>query len=219
MKIIDCEQGTPEWRQARLGRVTGSRMAELTAKGRSGPSASRANYRAELIAERLTGVPTEHFTSKAMEWGTEQEPQARMVYELMRDVSVEQVGFVLHPTIDMAGCSPDGLVETDGLVQIKCPLTNTHIATLLGAPIDGGYIKQMQWEMACTGRQFCDYVSFDPRLPAEMQLYVQRINRDPIMIAELEKEARAFLEEIEETMAKLLAKFPLEASIKAEAAE
>src|SRR5690606_27016310 len=117
----------------------------------------------------------------------------------LRNVEVRQVGLVLHPTIDMACASPDGLVGDDGLVEIKCPNTATHIQTLPDEAIDGKYIKQMQFQMACTGRLWCDYVSFDPRLPAEMQLFIARVERDPKMIAELEAETRAFLAELDAT--------------------
>jgi putative phage-type endonuclease len=207
MKILDIEQGSPEWLAARCGRVTASRIADLTAKTKSGWGASRANYAAELVAERLTGTPAEKFVSSAMAHGTEQEPQARALYEFMRDVEVVQVGFVLHPTIEMAGASPDGLVGDDGLIEIKCPNTATHIQTLLSGTIDGKYVKQMQWQMACTGRKWCDFVSFDPRLPAEMQSFIKRVPRDAVMIADLEKEVRAFLSEIDATLAQLTAKF------------
>jgi putative phage-type endonuclease len=208
MKIIDCEQGSEQWFAARLGKVSASRIADLTAKTKSGYSTSRANYAAELIAERLTGVKAEKYTNGAMQWGTEQEGPARTMYEFMSDVSVTEVGLVIHPTIDAACASPDGLVGDDGLIEIKCPLTATHLDTLLGAGIDLKYMKQMQWQMACTGRSWCDFASFDPRLPADMQLHVSRVNRDPIIIADLEKEVRSFLAEIDAKIAALLAKFP-----------
>lgn len=214
MRIIDCQQGSEEWHRARLGKVSASRVADMTARTKTGWSTSRANYAAELIAERLTGQRTEKFVSEAMMWGTDNEANARSLYQLMRDVEVSQVGLVLHPSIDMACCSPDGLVGSEGLVEFKCPLTATHIETLLSEKIDGKYVKQMQFQMACTGRQWCDFVSFDPRLPAEMQLFIARVERDPVMISELEKEARTFLAEIDDTLAKLVAKFSF-----AEAAE
>lgn len=207
MKIIDCVQGGDEWKAARLGRVTASRIADVVAKAKSGVSASRATYCGDLVAERLSGTAADRFVSAAMQHGTDCEPMARAVYEFMHDVEVVQVGIVLHPTIDMASASPDGLVETDGLIQIKCPLAKTHIATLLGAGIDGGYAKQMQFELACTGRAWVDFVSFCPSLPAEMQLHVTRVHRDPMMIAELEREARLFLAEVDETVSSLLAKY------------
>lgn len=214
MNVVDCEQGSPEWHEARLGKVSASRIADMVAKTKSGPSASRANYAAELVAERLTGAAADRFVSAPMQWGTDNEPLARDMYEFMRDTSVIKVGLVLHPTIDMACASPDGCVGPDGLVEIKCPNTATHIETLRGGEIDGKYLKQMQWQMACCNRAWCDFVSFDPRMPADMQLHVRRVPRDPVMIAELEREAVAFLSEIDQTIAELLSKYRI-----AEAAE
>lgn len=159
--------------------------------------ASRANYMADLIAERLTGVPAEGFTNAAMQWGTATEPQARENYEFYANAIVEQVGFVLHPRIGDTGASPDGLVGADGLIEIKCPNTATHIDTLLGAEVPGKYVTQMQWQMACTGRLWCDFVSFDPRMPAEMQMWVRRVARDDAIIADLEREVVAFLTELD----------------------
>ena len=207
MKIVECVQGSEEWIAARVGKVGASRIADIVAKTKSGYSTSRANYAAELIAERLTGKKAEGFTNAAMQWGTDNEPQARAMYEFMRNVSVVEVGIVLHPTIENAQASPDGLVGDDGLVEIKCPLTSTHISTLRGGEIDGKYMKQMQWQMACTGRDWCDFCSFDPRMPAEMQIHIRRVNRDPVAIAEIAKEVCAFLAEIDSTVAELTAKY------------
>ena len=172
-------------------------MHDLTAKTKTGYSTSRANYAAELIAERLTGTRQESYSNAAMQWGNEKEPAARDLYSFMHDVTVEQVGLVMHPTISMACASPDGLVADEGLVEIKCPNTATHLDTLLNGTIDGKYIKQMQWQMACTGRRWCDFVSFDPRMPGEMQLFVQRVSRSDVLITELEGEVRAFLGEVD----------------------
>ena len=207
MKIIDCAQGSPEWFAARLGKVSASRVADVIAKTKTGWGASRANYAAELVAERLTGAPAEKYSNAAMAWGTETEPQARSMYEFMRDCDVVEVGTVLHPTIAMSCASPDGLVGDDGLVEFKCPNTATHIETLLGDSIAGKYITQMQWQMACTGRLWCDFVSFDPRMPGDMQIIVQRVARDAAMIAELEKQVVAFLSEVDGTISALEAKF------------
>lgn len=207
MKVVDCSQKSPEWFAARLGKVSASRIGDLTAKTKSGYSTSRANYAAELVAERLTGSTSEKFTNGAMHWGTEQEPAARTMYEFMNNATVTEVGLVLHPTIDMACASPDGLVCDDGLVEIKCPLTSTHIETLLGGSIDGKYMKQMQWQLACTGRQWCDFASFDPRMPADMQLHVTRVKRDGAMIVELEREVIGFLAEVAATMTALVSKY------------
>lgn len=195
-EIINVEQGTPEWLSLRCGIVTASRIADLTAKTKSGPSASRANYMAELIAERLTGAPYARFQSAAMLHGTETEPQARAAYEFITDAEVEQVGFILHPAITGAGCSPDGLVGAEGMVEIKCPQTATHLATVETGKVDGKYVKQMQFQMACAGRAWCDFVSFDPALPAHLQLFRQRVPRDAAMIGEIESEVVKFLAEM-----------------------
>jgi putative phage-type endonuclease len=195
--MSEIEQGSDAWRQLRIGKVTASRVADVVAKTKSGPSASRANYMAELIAERLTGVPGERLTNTAMQWGTDHEADARRAYEFYHDFEVEQVAFVDHPTIPMTGASPDGIVKGhSGLVEIKAPNTATHLDTLLGHGVPGKYITQMMWQMACTGREWCDFASFDPRLPESMRLFVARIVRDDKLIAELEREVMAFLEEI-----------------------
>lgn len=191
----DIEQGSTEWHALRCGKVTASRVADVIAKTKTGPSASRLNYAAELIAERLTGVSADGFTNAAMQWGTDQEPNARRAYEFMNDVSVEQVAFVIHPDIEDAGASPDGLVGDHGLVEFKCPNTATHIDTLIKQEVPTKYITQMQWQMACTGRQWCDFVSYDPRLPESMQLFVKRVSRDNDFIASLEDEVVKFLKE------------------------
>lgn len=199
----DFEQGSESWFAIRCGKVTASRVADVIAKTKSGPSASRANYAAQLVAERLTGKVGESFSNAAMQWGTDNEPDARLAYEFRTDAEVEQVAFVAHPSIDMSGASPDGLVGLDGLVEIKCPNTATHIETLLGQVIPGKYQTQMLWQMACTGREYCDFVSFDPRLPEEMRLFVKRLPRDDARIAEMEAEVTAFLTEITATVAEL----------------
>ena len=207
MNIEIVEQGTPEWKALRLGRVTASRVADVIAKTKSGPSASRASYMAELICERLTGAAVEGFTNAAMAWGTATEPQARSMYEFIRGVEVPQVGFVHHPAIAMAGASPDGLVDDRGLIEIKCPTSATHIDTLLAEAVPGKYVTQMQWQMACCEREWCDFISFDPRLPVEMQLFVKRIERDDAFIKSTEAEVQAFLAEIDDKIARLTQKF------------
>lgn len=205
--MLEMIQRSDEWVKIRLGKVTASRIADVTAKTKTGWSASRANYMAELLSERLTGEPRDTFTNAAMQWGTDMEPQARRVYEFMEGVEVLEVGFVPHPTIGMSGASPDGLVGDLGLVEIKCPNTATHIETLLGAPIDAKYLKQMQWQMACTSREFCDFVSFDPRLPERMQIHIQRVDADPSFIREMEKDVAEFLAELDAKEAAILAKY------------
>lgn len=195
--MSEIVQGSSEWFAIRVGKVTASRVADVIAKTKTGWGASRANYAAELIAERLTGKAADGFTNAAMQWGTDKEPEARATYEFRNDVDVVEVGFAQHPTIAMSGASPDGLVADDGLVEIKCPNTATHLDTLLGAPIQTKYITQTMWQMACTGRAWCDWVSFDPRLPEAMRFFVHRIKRDDALIASLEKDVREFLAEVD----------------------
>lgn len=200
--MTEMEQRSEAWFQARLGRVTASRVADVIAKTKTGYSASRANYAAQLIAERLTGTVAESYSNAAMEWGTVTEPDARTAYEFFHEPVVE-VGFIEHPRIAMTGASPDGLVGTEGLVEIKCPNTATHLDTLLGQSIPGKYQAQMLWQMACTGRAWCDFISYDPRLPETMQLFVRRLERDDARIAELEAEVTAFLTEIDAKVSEL----------------
>ena len=188
------DQGTEEWFAARLGKVTASRAADvMTKKG----SAARANLSAQLVLERLTNTKGESFSSAAMQWGVDQEPFARAAYEAHSGVWVDTVGFVQHPTIDRAGASPDGLVGHDGLVEIKCPNTATMIDTLLTGKVPSNYATQMQMQMACTGRAWCDYAVFDSRMPVKAQLFVKRVQRDQKFIDDMEKEIIAFLAEVE----------------------
>jgi len=197
------EQRTTEWFAQRCGHLTASRIADMIARTQKGWGASRANYAAQLIAERLTGVAESGFTSAAMQHGIDTEAAARAAYGFMQDVEVIEAPFVLHPRLAWSGASPDGFVGDDGLVEIKCPNTATHITTLRGGEIPDKYIKQMQWQMACTERDWCDFVSFDPRMPVEMQLHIQRVDRDNDLIAEIESAAIGFLDEIAATVAEL----------------
>lgn len=197
------EQGSNEWLQERLGKVTASRLSDVIAKTKSGWGASRANYMAELIAERLTGVPADKFTNAAMQWGLDTEAEACTAYAFRQNVDLEEVGFISHPKIEMTGASPDRLISKDGLAEIKCPNTATHIDTLLGTPIADKYIVQMQWQMACAVRKWCDWVSYDPRMPENMRLFVKRVSRDDARIAELESAVIAFLAELDQKTAAL----------------
>lgn len=190
------EQGSDEWKALRLGKATASRMADICARTKTGWGASRANYAAQLVAERLTGNVAESYSNAAMEWGNATEGEARAVYSFFQGVTVETIDFVPHPTIEMSGASPDGYVGTDGLVEIKCPNTATHIDTLLGKSVPEKYILQMQWQMACTARQWCDFVSYDPRMPENLRLFVKRVNRDDVLILGLEDKVREFLSEV-----------------------
>lgn len=197
------EQRSAEWFQARAGKVTASRVSDVVARTKTGWGASRANYAAQLVAERLTGTVEEGYSNSAMQWGTDKEPEARAAYEWYADATVEQVGFIPHFSILNAGASPDGTVGTDGLLELKCPNTATHIETLLGASVPAKYLHQMQFQMACTGRKWCDFASFDPRLPEHMRLWVKRVPRDQPLIDTIEADVRKFLAEVDETVAKL----------------
>jgi putative phage-type endonuclease len=205
--ILQMDQRSDDWFAARCGRVTASRVADVIAKTKSGPSASRANYRAQLVCERLTGTTEASFVNAAMQWGVDNEASARDAYCFRQDVDVTEVGFVIHPALPLSGASPDGLVGEDGMVEIKCPNTATHIDTLLSGSVPDKYAVQMQWQMACTGRRWCDFVSFDPRLPEEMRLFVKRVHRDDDRIAELEREVGEFIEEINATVDRLKAAY------------
>lgn len=201
-------QGSPEWFAVRLGKVTASRVADVIAKTKAGYSTSRANYAAQLVAERLTGQVQESYTNGAMQHGIDTEPEARACYEFYSGWEVEQTGFVPHPTIFDAGASPDGLIGTGvlaGLVEIKCPNTATHIETLRGKTVPGKYITQIQWQLACTQRQWCDFVSYDNRMPESMRLFVSRVERDDDRIRELETEVRKFLGEVGSAISELRA--------------
>lgn len=196
-------QGSPEWLQLRCGKVTASRVADIVRKTKTGVSASRARYLGELVAERLTNIPATTYKSADMEWGNATEASARQFYAFMGDYNLEPVAFVDHPRIAMAGASPDQLVDHDGLLEIKCPATHTHIETLLSGEIDPDYVKQMMWQMACTGRLWCDFVSYDPRMPEDMRMFQRRVMRDDTVIRQLEVEVELFLGEVDYTIKRL----------------
>lgn len=198
MKIIDCVQGSPEWLAARCGKVTASRICDVLAKLKKGGEPScRRDYRIQLVAEILTGQTEDQYVSKEMEWGTANEPFARASYEIAKNVMVEQVGFVLHPRIDRAGGSPDGLVGDDGGLEIKCPKTTTHIEWLLADVVPEEHQGQLLFNMACADRSWWDFCSYDPRLPEQYRLFVKRMHRDDTRIAEIEKEVEQFLLEVD----------------------
>ena len=196
-------QRTDAWMQSRMGKVTASRVADVVAKTKSGDSASRGNYMAQLVIERLTNKQEESYSNEYMDWGTEQEPFARAAYEAAQNVLVDEVGMISHPRIEMSGASPDGLVGDDGLVEIKCPKTATHIETLLSKTVPGKYNIQMQWQMACTDRSWCDFVSFDPRMPEGLQMFLKRVPRDDALIKTLEDEVVKFLKEVDSKLEQL----------------
>lgn len=203
-------QGTPEWYAARAGKVTASRISDVTAKIASGkPSALRATYMGELLCERLTGVCEPGYVSPAMQWGVDNEPHARAAYEFAKGLEVYEVGFIDHPEVAMSGASPDGYVGDDGLAEIKCPNTATHIETLDRGDVPSKYLAQMQWQLACTGRLWCDFVSFDPRLPPALQLFVKRVPRDGSLILSLEAEVTDFIRELDAKVSRLRATYRL----------
>lgn len=201
---FDVEHRSLEWRELRCGYITASRAADATATVKKGEAAARRNYRTEVIAERLTKIPTpEGYVSREMRWGIEQEPFARAAYEMLRGILTEPGGFVVHPTIEGFGCSPDALVGLDGMAQIKCPNTSTHLEWMLAGGVPLEHTPQMLAEMACTGRQWSDFVSFDPRVPKHLQLFVVRWQRDEKLISILEDEILKFSSDIAEVMDRL----------------
>ena len=202
-------QGTEEWFQQRLGKVTASRISDVIAKTKTGVSTSRQNYLIQLVSERLTGKKTDSFTNKAMEDGVEREPIARKLYESKTNSIVTEVGFFDHPVIKSSGASPDGAVNAEeegkyaGLIEIKCPIETTHTNTLMNKSVPSKYIPQMQWQLACTGAKWVDFVSYNPNFPNTMQIFVARVDRDNAYIAELEAEVLKFLDEVDQAILKL----------------
>jgi putative phage-type endonuclease len=194
------EQGSPEWFAQRLGKLTASRMADASMKKET---AGRRNYLAQLVAERLTGEAGESFSNAAMQWGTDNEPLARAEYEILRGIDVEQIAFVDHPAIEWCGASPDGLVEDRGLVEIKCPNTATHIDYMLGQKPPAKYVPQMLLQLACTGRDWCDFVSYDPRLPDGYRLFVVRFEPSAAELHATEATAVEFLQDVADTIKRL----------------
>lgn len=192
------EQRTDEWFAARCGCVTASRLSDVMAKTKSGYSASRKNYMMDLICQRLTGKSEQGFTTAAMQRGTELEPVARERYILNQfDADVIEVGFIPHPTIEWFGASPDGMVNDDGLLEIKCPNTATHVDTLRTGKPKREYILQMHAQMICTGRKWCDFVSYDNRLPEYLSYFETRIYRDDALVEDIEMEVTSFLSDLE----------------------
>lgn len=209
MNIVHCLQGTPEWLEARCGNATASHAIDWMARLKGGgETADRRNYKVQLVAETLTGLAAESYVSPEMKWGIENEPYARACYETRNGVFVDQVGFVLHPTIERAGASPDGLLGKDGLLEIKCPKTATHLRWILDGVAPAEHVDQMQFQMACTGREWCEFVSYDPRLTARYQLFTVRVPRDEARISELNDGVRLFLREMDAMIAALGERMP-----------
>lgn len=212
MNKLNVEQGSDEWLVARLGKVTASRMADVMATRKDGKAAAaRADYLHELVCEVLSGLPQPSYVSAAMRWGIEHEPEAKRLYAFDRDVELEGGGFVLHERIAFFGASPDSFVSTVdgelGLAEFKCPETRTHLHTLRSGAIDGGYFLQMQAQMAVTGLPWCDFVSFDPRLPRPLQLHVQRLGRDEATIDAIEASVEGMLSDLWEVLSDLERRF------------
>jgi putative phage-type endonuclease len=194
-------QGSPEWLSERAGKVTASMVSAVLAKPET---AGYRDYQAQLVAEILTDKPQgSDYVNAAMAFGTEMEPLARSAYEAETGFSVDEVGFCQHPTINRAGASPDGLVGDSGLVEIKCPKVATHLAYLIAGIVPVGYKNQMMWQMACSGRDWCDFASFRPDLPEHLQLFIIRFKRDPARIIELETAVIAFLDTVDKMLKQL----------------
>jgi putative phage-type endonuclease len=205
MRIIDCEQGSAQWLEARRGKITASRIGDVLDRlKKGGEGAFRRNYRIGLLAERLSGRTEEHYVSPEMVWGKELEDEARAAYEIEAGNMVEQVGFVLHPTFDYAGASPDGLIGNDGGLEIKCPKTSTHIKWMLEGGVPEEHQAQCLWNMLCCDRAWWYFASYDPRLPDGLKLSVVRMERDDKRIAEIEAEVTQFNCEVNEVMNQLM---------------
>lgn len=192
------EQRSAEWHAARLGKVTASKVADVMAKTKSGYSTSRENYMIEIALQRITKKAKDGFTNAAMQRGTDLEPIARSAYESSEGVMVIECGLIDHPEVKSFAASPDGLVGTDGLLEIKCPDEKQHFAFLRSMIPDNKYQIQMLAQMACTGRKWCDFVSFDDRFPIELQYAKMRFMRDDKRISEMLSEITSFLEEVKE---------------------
>lgn len=195
----NLEQKTAEWYAKRLGKCTASKVADATAKIKTGEAASRAEYRTALVVERLTGTPqgADLSNNKSVQWGNDAEPLARAAFEADTGLLVQEVGFINHPTLLMAGASPDGLISDDSILEIKCPNSSTHFSYLKDGKVPAKYRKQMMWQIICTGRSKGIFVSFDPRFDSANQLLVVNFEPSKDELAELEAEVKAFLDEVE----------------------
>jgi len=194
------EQRTDEWFKARLGKVTASKVSDVLAKIKSGEAAVRRNYKMQLATERLTNQKTDTYINQAMQDGIDREDTAREIYEIVRDIKVEQVGFIDHPTIKMAGASPDGLLPDNGVLEIKCPIETTHTTNLLERKLPSRYISQVQWQIACTGAEYANFVSYNPNFEPKLQLMFIEVERDNEYIEMLEEEVSTFLLEVDEVV-------------------
>ena len=199
------KQGSDLWKQVRQGHVTASNIADVMAKGKGeSESITRHKYKMRLLAERIAIAPMfDSYSNPAMEWGIEQEQYACIAYEENKYVLVQRTGFWLHPTIKWLGVSPDRLVGDDGLIEVKCPNSTTHLDYLMTNKVPAEYVKQIQCQLWVTGRQWCDFVSYDSRLRKNNQLLIVRTERNEELIAEMEVEVKKFLAEIELLIIKL----------------
>jgi hypothetical protein len=206
---LDCIQGSELWAELRCGDVTASRAADVIAmiekgKNKGQEKAERSDYRTELICERLTGIPYQHVITREMQWGRDHEDAAADAYASHTGAPVARCGYVIHPTIARFGSSPDRWVGDVGLLQIKCPKTNTHLEWMMAGTIPVKHVAQMLAEFSCDpARQWCDFMSFDPRLPEHLQKFILRYHRDDKLIVGLEAEVRHFNLEIERVMQSL----------------
>jgi len=201
------QQGSEEWLQATAGSCGSSDAPRIVRKTDKGYSADRGTLLGEKVLEKLTGRRTDRPKTQAMQNGIDREPVARIGYSIKYNIEVEQVPFVPHPLIVGAHCSPDGYVGELGLVEIKCPEAKKHIEVLITEAIPKDHMEQMMWQMACTGRQWCDYVSFHPGFPKEMSMWVKRVPRVETHIKDLESEVKTFIKEINAKVSKLTARY------------
>jgi len=197
MIIHNCEQGTDEWLKVRLGKLTASNFSDVMAKG---TGKTRKDYMIKLATERLTGLPEESYTNSSMQWGIEHEAEARAYYESLYGRTVEQVGFV--EMNEFVGCSPDGLVGEDGLIEIKCPKSSTHVANILDNRMQTCYTAQVQGQLWVSERKWCDWISFDPRVTSN-PFFMVRVERDDKYIRVLQEETEQFIKELQEIIEKL----------------
>lgn len=195
--VGDRLQRTEEWYAQRLGKLTGSKIYTILPGARGAYKEAREQYAYTLVAERLTGKRQEIYTSSAMEWGIIQEDNAKTRYTEKTGIEVIEAGFFEHPMVKMTGASPDGLINHEGILEIKCPETHNHLKTMAKGEIKPEYEAQIQWQLACTNRLYCDFVSFDPRVAEPYDIYIKRIERDDVMIATLQKEAVIFLDYVD----------------------
>ena len=201
MEIIkDIEQGSPEWFALRYGWITASKFKDVKA---GGAGKTRKSYMYQLAAEAITGERIETYSNEYMEWGTATEPQARAMYELDSGNTVEEVSFIKLNEVDKIGCSPDGLIGDDGMIEIKCPKTTTQIETYLSGKMPSGHRAQVQGQLWVSGRQWTDFVSFDPRIDGASSYFCVRVERDEEYIKELSRACHDFAIELQAMVEKL----------------